>query len=424
MPNCSLEEWLAVIETRHPNEIDLGLARVGQVWSSLKTQISTLSKPAFITVAGTNGKGSCVATMQAVLSAHGYSVGAFTSPHFLHYSERITINGVPASDAQIVTAFELIEDISGDISLTYFEFNALAALVIFCQQNLDAVLLEVGLGGELDAVNIIDADVAIVTSVDLDHQDWLGDTRSEIGKAKLGVARRNKPLLVGESDLPHGFADRVVEIGADALFIGNDFRVLEDKNSSSFISHLVDDGLTQVIGPMNQCALLPENITLALQAVVSAGFSIDSDICCRAINSLSLIGRLQKVKYKGINVILDVAHNPAAARILRKNLPVVAGKTFAVASVLADKDWTGIVEQMAPSVDDWLIGQINDNQRALDARSLLKVVYTAQHKGRCYQSVENAFHQAIIEASSLDQVIVFGSFHTVSAVLRVMSKEG
>ena len=145
---------------------------------------------------------------------------------------------MPASDAQIVTAFELIEDISDDISLTYFEFNALAALVIFCQQNLDAVLLEVGLGGELDAVNIIDADVAIVTSVDLDHQDWLGDTRSEIGRAKLGVARRNKPLLVGEPDLPHGFADRVVEIGADALFIGNDFRVLEDKNSSSFISHL------------------------------------------------------------------------------------------------------------------------------------------------------------------------------------------
>ncbi len=234
MPNRSLEEWLAVIETRHPNEIDLGLARVGQVWSSLKTQISTLSSPAFITVAGTNGKGSCVATMQAVLSAHGYSVGAFTSPHFLHYSERITINGVPASDAQIVTAFELIEDISGDISLTYFEFNALAALVIFCQQNLDAVLLEVGLGGELDAVNIIDADVAIVTSVDLDHQDWLGDTRSEIGKAKLGVARRNKPLLVGEPDLPQGFADRVVKIGADALFIGNDFRVLEDKNRLLF----------------------------------------------------------------------------------------------------------------------------------------------------------------------------------------------
>jgi dihydrofolate synthase/folylpolyglutamate synthase len=139
---------------------------------------------------------------------------------------------------------------------------------------------------------------------------------------------------------------------------------------------------------------------------------------------LSLIGRLQKVKFKGINVILDVAHNPAAAKILMENLPVVSGKTFAVASVLADKDWAGIVEQMGTSVDEWLIGQINDNQRALDARSLLKVVYTAEHKGRSYQSVENAFQQAIIEASSLDQVIVFGSFHTVSAVLTVMSKEG
>ena len=424
MPNRSLEEWLAVIETRHPNEIDLGLVRVGQVWSLLTAEVSPLSNPAFITVAGTNGKGSCVAAMQTVLISHGYSVGAFTSPHFLHYSERIVINGVPASDAQIVTAFELIEDVRGDISLTYFEFNALAALVIFRQQNVDAVLLEVGLGGELDAVNIIDADVAIVTSVALDHQDWLGDTRSEIGKAKLGVARRNKPLLVGEPDLPHGFANKVADIGADALFIGKDLRVLEDKNKSSFTSYVKDNGLTRSIGPMDHCSLLPENITLALQALVSAGFSLNSDICCRTISSLSLIGRLQKVKFKGINVILDVAHNPAAARILRENLPVVSGKTFAVASVLADKDWAGIVEQMGTSVDDWLIGQINDNQRALDARSLLKVVYTAQHKGRCYQSVENAFQQAIIEASSLDQVIVFGSFHTVSAVLTVMSKEG
>ncbi len=161
-----------------------------------------------------------------------------------------------------------------------------------------------------------------------------------------------------------------------------------------------------------------------MQALVSAGFSLNSDICCRTVSSLSLIGRLQKVKFKGINVILDVAHNPAAAKTLMENLPVVSGKTFAVASVLADKDWAGIVEQMGTSVDEWLIGQINDNQRALDARSLLKVVYTAEHKGRCYQSVENAFQQAIIEASSLDQVIVFGSFHTVSAVLTVMSKEG
>jgi dihydrofolate synthase/folylpolyglutamate synthase len=387
MPNRSLEEWLAVIETRHPNEIDLGLVRVGQVWSLLTAEVSPLSNPAFITVAGTNGKGSCVAAMQALLISHGHSVGAFTSPHFLHYNERIVINGVPASDAQIVTAFELIEDVKGDISLTYFEFNALAALVIFRQQNVDAVLLEVG-------------------------------------KAKLGVARRNKPLLVGEPDLPHGFADKVADIGADALFIGKDFRILEDKNKSSFTSHVKDDSLTQSIGPMDHCSLLPENITLALQALVSAGFSLNSDICCRTVSSLSLIGRLQKVKFKGINVILDVAHNPAAAKILMENLPVVSGKTFAVASVLADKDWAGIVEQMGTSVDEWLIGQINDNQRALDARSLLKVVYTAEHKGRCYQSVENAFQQAIIEASSLDQVIVFGSFHTVSAVLTVMSKEG
>ena len=171
----SLEEWLVEIEARHPSEIDLGLERISLVWELLKQEIplSRSVTPVNITVAGTNGKGSCVETMQALLVQHGYSVGAFTSPHFLHYSERIRIDGVAVSDQELVAAFELIEVVRSETSLTYFEFNALAALVIFRRADLDAVLLEVGLGGRLDAVNIIDADVAILSSVDLDHQDWL-----------------------------------------------------------------------------------------------------------------------------------------------------------------------------------------------------------------------------------------------------------
>ena len=210
MTNRSLAEWLSLLESRHPCEIELGLERVDKVWKRFQ---SSHAKEAFsgkvVTVAGTNGKGSCVASMQAVLLAHGYSVGSFTSPHFLVYNERICLNGQPVADQNIIDAFELIETLRQDISLSYFEFNTLAALIIFAQKSPDILLLEVGLGGRLDAVNIIDADVAILTSIDLDHQQWLGETRAKIAKEKLGIARANKPLIIGESDYPDNFVNAV-----------------------------------------------------------------------------------------------------------------------------------------------------------------------------------------------------------------------
>ena len=201
MTDRCLADWLQLLETRHPSEIDLGLDRVATVWQRYQSQRTETSNPKIITVAGTNGKGSCIASMQAVLMAHGYTVGTFTSPHFLVYNERICLSGVPASDQLIVSAFESIEAMRADISLSYFEFNTLAALIIFDRHQLDYLLLEVGLGGRLDATNIIDCDIAVVTSIDLDHQQWLGETREEIAREKLGIARANRPLIIGECEI-------------------------------------------------------------------------------------------------------------------------------------------------------------------------------------------------------------------------------
>ena len=226
MTNRCLADWLTLLETRHPCEIELGLERVATVWVRYKSNslsLSPVKEPVIITVAGTNGKGSCIASMQALLLEHGYSVGAFTSPHFLRYNERISLCGQPVPDNEIVAAFEAIEAIRGDIDLTYFEFNTLAALIIFNRNELDVLLLEVGLGGRLDAVNIINADVAVLTSIDLDHQQWLGETRTEIAREKLGIARRGKPLIIGEKDHPKDFKQLVSQTGAQALWCGDDF---------------------------------------------------------------------------------------------------------------------------------------------------------------------------------------------------------
>ena len=422
----SLEEWLTEIEARHPNEIDLGLERISAVWGLLKQEIppSRSVTPVNITVAGTNGKGSCVEAMQALLMQHGYSVGAFTSPHFLHYSERIRIDGVAVSDQELIAAFELIEVVRSETSLTYFEFNALAALVIFRRADLDAVLLEVGLGGRLDAVNIIDADIAILSSVDLDHQDWLGDTRALIAREKLGVARQGKPLLVGETDLPDGFYETVRSIGASALYYGTDFSIDNGGDSSQFSVNLKTNTGTLLIPDITHGNLLSVNISLALQALVSAGFVINAKTCLEALKCLSLPGRQQRVRFQGVDLLLDVAHNPAAAKVLAAKIPIIKGTTYAVASVLNDKDWAGIVAEIRRSVDVWLLGKITDNHRAMETQRLVEVVYNTGAEAVCFESVELAFDRAVQLTSPSDQVVVFGSFHTVSAVLTIISKEG
>ncbi len=426
MPERTLAEWLSDIEARHPIEIELGLDRVAAVWKELqsKIELSIGSAVTTILVAGTNGKGSCVATMESVLLAHGHAVGAFTSPHFVYYNERIRLNGIPVSDESIVAAFELIEATRENVRLTYFEFNTLAALVIFRQSSLDVALLEVGLGGRLDAVNIVDADVAVLTSVALDHQEWLGNTRSLIAREKLGVARPNRPLIVGEQDLPDGFDEMVLEVGAKSLLFGRDFIASLCSDKKKFNLELIGESESACISSLPSGSLLPSNISCALQALYTAGFTLDEALCRQTLSGIRLTGRCQTISYNDTPVVLDVAHNPAAAEVLASYLTPIPGKTYAVASALADKDWKNIVTSLSDVVDHWLVGQILDNPRATDARSLLEVVYNAGATGEFFFSIDAAFAKAVNRCSKGDRIVAFGSFSVVSAVLAVMEKEG
>jgi len=419
MPNRCLAEWLALLESRHPSEIELGLGRVNNVWQRL--QANTESSPSIaITVAGTNGKGSCIASMQALLLEHGYSVGMFTSPHFLTYNERICLAGKPVPDQLIVAAFEQIEAVSGDISLTYFEFGTLAALLVFRDASPDVMLLEVGLGGRLDAINIIDADVAVVTSIALDHQDWLGDTREAIAGEKIGIARVNRPLIIGEQDYPQGFEQMVLDTGADALYVGRDFSYTDEP---SFSAKLSSNAGPLEIDRLPSTGLLPVNKTLALQALLSAGLALNPDDSRTALESVRLTGRHQELSYKGIKIILDVAHNPAAAGALAQKLAVADGRTLAIASVLKDKDWAGIVTAMGNVVDDWFIAQISDTPRASEGQTLLEVLYNEGRTGQLLESIGQALDSALEQATADDRILVFGSFHTVAAVLNIILAE-
>jgi dihydrofolate synthase/folylpolyglutamate synthase len=435
MPDRCLAEWLTLLEARHPSEIDLGLDRVAAVWSEIIARRldkkTPLVLPTAITVAGTNGKGSCIASMQAIMLQHGYRVGATTSPHFIAYNERISVQGQPVYDDLIVAAFAEIELARGQISLTYFEFGTLAALLIFADADLDIILLEVGLGGRLDAINIIDADVAVVTSIALDHQAWLGNTRELIAVEKLGIARAGRPLVIGESDSPQGFDQMIAETGAQALLVGVDFSIdlHEDQFAIEVLSigersvgelsvgELSTDGQPLEFVGLPVSGLLPINKTLAVQALICAGFDLDHNNVIHALNGLILTGRQQSLEFNGVKVVLDVAHNPAAAVALAKNLPPIAGRYIAVASVLSDKDWSGIVEPLSEIIDQWRIAEISDTDRATKGQTLLEVLYNAGLSGTLHETLEEAFITAHYEATADDTVVVFGSFYSVSAVL-------
>ena len=427
MTNRSLAEWLELLEQRHPCEIDLGLDRVAEVWRRYKNSQSLtaeVGRSKVITVAGTNGKGSCVATMQSILLAHGYSVGSFTSPHFLRYNERICINGKAVDDALIIDAFEIIDSLREQISLSYFEFNTLAALIIFSRSDLDVVLLEVGLGGRLDAANIINADIAILTSVDLDHQQWLGDTRAKIAKEKLGIARPNKPLIIGETKYPDGFDMLVADTQAQALWLGRDFQFTESDQSLTIKPnwHDTEVSFTQ-LDKLSIKGLLAVNKTVALQALISLGCRLDADKTRSAINNAAVIGRHQRLSYQSVPIILDVAHNPAAAAVLAEKLKSEQGEIIAVASVLEDKDWSEMVSQLKSQIDYWHIAELTGISRAAKGQSLVKLLYNTGIEATLNKSIEQAFKMAISRAGKTGKVVVFGSFYTVAAVLDFMAME-
>jgi dihydrofolate synthase / folylpolyglutamate synthase len=423
MNKASLEQWLQRLETLHPREMDLGLERVAEVASRL--QLLPVAQPV-VTVGGTNGKGSTVAVLEALLNEAGYCAGAFTSPHLLRFNERIRVAGVDVSDAEIVAAFGAIDEARGAVSLTYFEFATLAALCIFKVRAPDIIVLEVGLGGRLDAVNIVHPSVAVITSIDLDHQGWLGQSRGEIAREKAGIMRRGMPVVIADPDPPQELLRCVTDVGANpALCLGRDFTVATAQGEWHAQLQLADGAKRQLV-PRPSGSLLPENICAAVQAALLLRVEFSDECLSRALARAAPVGRRQVLQVAGRNYVLDVAHNPASVHKLLEylNLTPCNGRTICLFSIMSDKDIWSIVEATTGHFDAWFLADQTDNKRAASAADIAVLLERA---GQTMISISKNLRQAFRRAQSVtaagDRLVVFGSFYTVAAVLPLLEKD-
>lgn len=423
MTQRSLADWLAWIERQHPKSIELGLDRVRTVAGRMG-----LRRPArkVVTVAGTNGKGSTIAFMEAIARAAGWRVGVYTSPHLFAYNERLRIDGVDIDDAALVSGFEAVEASRGEVALTYFEFGTLAALWILQRERLDLALLEVGLGGRLDAVNLVDADVAVITTVDLDHQDWLGDNREAIGFEKAGIARAGKPLVLGDDDPPASVLAHAYAIGASAIRIGCDFFFAPIDASTWRWTEL--GYALQLPMPQLQGRVQLRNAATAIAAMRALKRTIPRDAFVRGVADAHIAGRLAHVVHGGVDVWIDIAHNPQAARTLAEWLRQApcAGRTLAVFAALGDKDIPGVVDALAGCVDAWFLAGLDDaSPRGLPRDQFMQRLRgSAAAQGESFAHVEDALQAAIAQARDGDRVLVFGSFHTAAAALQALHDPG
>ena len=412
----TLADWLAHIERQHPKSIDMGLQRVREVAARMR-----LPRPAkrVITVGGTNGKGSTVAFVEAIARAHGWKVGCYTSPHLLRYNERVRIDGVDAGDAALVAGFEAVEAARGDTPLTYFEYGTLCALWLFARSKLDLAVLEVGLGGRLDAVNVVDADASIITTVDLDHQDWLGEDIEAIGFEKAGIARPFKPLVLGDDDPPASVLRHAYAIGAQAWRIANDF-FAEPIDATSWRWREVGYAVT-LPRPALDAPVQLRNAACAVAALRALPGRIDRQAFVEGIANAQVVGRLQRFRHGEIEVVVDVGHNPQAARALAAWLRAQPRRrTVAVYAALADKDSAGVVSALAGDVDGWyLAGMVDAGPRGQDAATLRqRLAGTAAADAQTYTEANAALDAALQAAGPDGRVLVFGSFHVTAVALR------
>jgi len=411
----TLSDWLTYIEQQHPASIDMGLDRVRSV-----AQAMGLAQPGAhtIVVGGTNGKGSTVAFIEAIAQAAGWRVGAYTSPHLLRYNERVRIDGQDVSDAALIDAFNAIEDARGSTTLTYFEYGTLAALQVFGTAGLDLAVLEVGLGGRLDAVNIIDADVAVITTVDIDHSDWLGEDREAIGAEKAGIIRGWKPVILGETDPPSSVLARAYLLGANAIRGGSDFfaDVIDAQHWRwRDVGFRIDLPMPSLRGPIQL-----RNAASAIAALRTLDMPLPRAAISAGVANARIRGRLQQVERDGVAVLVDVGHNPQAARELAiaLNAAPVAGRTVAVFAALQDKDAVGVVQALGEQVQDWHLAGL-EGARAQTATALQARLHdTAAASGTCHASVADALHAALAGSAAGDRVLVFGSFHTAAQALQ------
>jgi dihydrofolate synthase / folylpolyglutamate synthase len=419
----SLDQWLAYQSQVHPQSIDLGLERLRKVLTRLQWRRPDV---AVITVAGTNGKGSVSAYCAAIMTAAGYRVGTFTSPHLRDYRERIRIDENLVSAERLVSVFERIEHARAEVGLTFFEFNTLAALLAFEAEPLDAWVLEVGLGGRLDAVNVVDPDVAVVVSIGLDHQEYLGNTLAEIAREKAGIFRSGRPAVLGSRELPGIVAQIAREAGAPLKRLGVEFSyALQDDGWHYWgpewdLPHLPAPALageTQFANAATALAAL-EELTGATRAARQLTFSPAA--VAWGLAHVRLPGRFQVITARGPSAptwILDVAHNPAAAQVLAQNLRALRARTLAVCGILGDKDAAGIAAQLRDCIDAWWCIP-TEGSRGQSGAQLAQVVRTqVSVPVQASDSLAEACGAALHAARPGDQILVFGSFHTVGPAL-------
>src|SRR5690606_34743879 len=378
------------------------------------------------TVAGTNGKGSTVACIEAIARSGGLRTGAYTSPHLFDYRERVRIDGVDADDGALVQAFEAVEGARGDTPLTYFEFGTLAALWLFERAGLDLAILEVGLGGRLDATNLVDADVAVITTVDLDHQDWLGNDRESIGAEKAGIVRAWKPLVLGEDDPPASVLRHAYALGASAIRAGSDF-FFEPLEEGRWRWRELGYSL-ELPPPALAAPVQLRNAATAIAALRALGLALDDAAIARGISAARLPGRLEHIGHGGVDVRVDVGHNPQAARELAAWLRAhpVAGATRALYAPLADKDLPGVVDALAAQVDEWwLAGTPGAGPRGIALATLVeRMAGSPAAGGRGCGEPAAALAEAMAASAPGDRVLVFGSFHAAEVALRALRGPG
>ena len=418
---ASLGEWLRWLETLSPHEIDLGLARVQTVLERLQ-----LPRPArVLTVGGTNGKGSSVTLLAALLTARGEVTGSYTSPHILTYNERIRIDGIAADDPSIVSAFNAIEKARGDVPLTYFEYGTLAALHLFAAAGAESIVLEVGLGGRLDAVNAIDPDACLITNISLDHCDWLGSDIESIAREKAGIMRPRRPAVFAGNALPDAISDLATQLGADLRIAGRDF------------SHaLRPDGHWDWFGREHKVAgLAPLRLEGAHQvqnaagvlALLEAGGLADlltADRLDPVLTTAGIAGRLERLAAADRQWLMDGAHNPAGAEALADALASATpgGRTVGICGILDDKDAAGIIAALSPAIDRW-IATSADSNRAIPATRLGSLIAEVTGQPcRVAMSTDEALRIAIRQSGPGDTIVVAGSFYTVAAATRGLAQ--
>nr|WP_217345255.1 bifunctional tetrahydrofolate synthase/dihydrofolate synthase [Noviherbaspirillum sp. L7-7A]MBV0879500.1 bifunctional tetrahydrofolate synthase/dihydrofolate synthase [Noviherbaspirillum sp. L7-7A] len=425
----TLPDWLSRLEAMHPKAIDMGLERVAQVRDTLGLRFDC----PVITVGGTNGKGSTCAMLEAILLQAGYRVGLYTSPHLVHFNERARVNGEIVDDAAMVEQFEAVETARGEVSLTYFEFTTLAILRLFAQAGLDVVILEVGLGGRLDAVNVIDADVAIVTSVDIDHTEYLGVTREQIGFEKAGIFRSGRPAICSDPVPPESLKKHAEDIGADLWLLGRDFNYSGDKQQWNYGGRSMRRNALGYPGLRGANQLLNACAALAALEALRDRLPLGAQEVRSGLAMVELPGRFQVLPGRP-TVVLDVAHNPHAAGALAQNLGNMGFHpyTFAVFGAMSDKDIDGIIAHMKPHIDHWCVTDL-PLPRAASASSIAEKLSEAgvqgagapdaEHSILTFASPEEAYANARSRAGENDRIAVFGSFLTVAGVIAARKSE-